>query len=275
VVFDKPRYAEVQLKITVSIRGDILLEPSGLDYGEVEQGAEASRTLTVTHFGNADWEIIDVLANTEHIECELGERVRSGSRVSYPLTAKLNARMAAGSLGTQLMLVTNDPGAEKIPVMVEGSVRPLVSVAPASLYLGSLRPGQSISKRLVVRAPKPFHIEAINTDCDCFDFSYATGEAKTLHLVPVILAEGHIHRSLGQRPRDRGEHPLFGRRPYSPCCVGQGEYGLRPNRPDDTVPLGHCPRLSPSYLRIRTTYSWVRTAIGCDSSQGIRLHRGE
>jgi len=58
-----------------------------------------------------------------------------------------------------------------------------------------------------------------------------------------ILAEGHIHRSLGQRPRDTGGHPLFGRRPYSPCCVGQGEYGLRPNRPDDTVPLGRCPRL--------------------------------
>ena len=30
VIFDKPRYAEVQLKVTVYIRGDILLEPSGL-----------------------------------------------------------------------------------------------------------------------------------------------------------------------------------------------------------------------------------------------------
>lgn len=191
VIFDKPRYAEVQLKITVFIRGDILLEPSGVDFGEVEQGAEASRTLTVTHFGNADWEIVDVLASTQHIECELGERVRSGTRVSYPLTARLNAGMAPGSLGTQLMLVTNDARAEKIPVMVEGNVRPLVSVAPASLYLGSLRPGQSISKRLVVRASKPFHIQEIGADCDCFDFTYATGEAKTLHLVPVKFTAGH------------------------------------------------------------------------------------
>ena len=46
VIFDKPRYAEVQLKVSVSIRGDILLEPSGFDFGEVEQGAEASRKLS-------------------------------------------------------------------------------------------------------------------------------------------------------------------------------------------------------------------------------------
>ena len=69
--------------------------------------------------------------------------------------------------------------------MVEGRVRSLVSVAPASLYLGSLRPGQSVTKRLVVRASKPFRIQEISTDCDCFEFSYATGEAKALHLVPV------------------------------------------------------------------------------------------
>ena len=83
VIFDKPRYAEVQLKVTVYIRGDILLEPSGFDFGEVEQGAEASRKLTVTHYGDADWKIVDVLGNADHLECELGEPVVSGNRVSY------------------------------------------------------------------------------------------------------------------------------------------------------------------------------------------------
>ena len=48
------------------------------------------------------------------------------------------------------------------------------------------------------------------------------------HFRPVILAEGHIHRSLGHRPRNTSEHPLFGRRPYSPLSIGQREYGLRP-----------------------------------------------
>lgn len=88
--------------------------------------------------------------------------------------------------------MTNDSGADKIPVMVEGSVRPLVSVAPASLYLGSLRSGQSVSKRLVVRAAKPFPIREISTDCGCFQFSYSSDEAKALHLVPVTFTAGDV-----------------------------------------------------------------------------------
>lgn len=190
VVFDKPRYAEVQLKVTVYIRGDILLKPSGFDFGELEQGTDASRKLTVTHYGDANWKIIDILGGTDRLECELGAPVVSGNRVSYELTARIAAGAPAGSLGTQLLLVTNDPQAERIPMMVQGSVRSLVSVAPASLYLGSLRPGQSVSKRLVVRAAKPFHIRGISTDCDCFQFTYACEEAKALHFVPVTFTAG-------------------------------------------------------------------------------------
>jgi len=49
-------------------------------------------------------------------------------------------------------------------------------------------------------------------------------------LRPEILAEGHIHRSLGQRPRKKWKHRFFGRRPYSPYPVRLGEYGLRPKK---------------------------------------------
>jgi hypothetical protein len=41
----------------------------------------------------------------------------------------------------------------------------------------------------------------------------ATGDFEVAHFRPEILAEGHIHRSLGQRPRNTGEHRSFGRRP--------------------------------------------------------------
>jgi hypothetical protein len=190
VVFDKPRYAEVQLKVSVHIRGDIVLEPSGFDFGDVDQGTEASRKLTVTHYGDADWRIVDVLGNTDHFAVELDEPDQTGNRVSYSLTAKLGGNAPIGVLGTQLLLVTSDPRAERIPVMVQGRVHPLVSVAPASLYLGSLRPGQSVSKRLVVRAAKPFHIQEISTDCGCFQFTYSSAEAKALHLVPVTFTAG-------------------------------------------------------------------------------------
>lgn len=200
VVFDKPRYAEVQLKVTVYIRGDILLEPKGFDFGEIQSGEEAARTLTVTHYGDADWKVTDVLAATNYLECELGEPRRLGNRVSYSLTARLTEHTQPGDLRTQLLLVTNDSRAEKIPVMVEGVVRPPLSVAPATLFLGSIRPGQSVNKRLVVRASQPFRVQDIKVDCDCFEFSFSPEEAKALHLIPVKFtaseAEGGIKRTI-------------------------------------------------------------------------------
>jgi hypothetical protein len=200
VVFDKPRYAEVQLKVTVYIRGDIVLAPKGLDFGEVKPGEEASRTLTVTRYGNADWSITDILGATNHLECELNEPTRSGNRVSYSLTARLTERTPPGDLRTQLLLVTDDTRAERIPVMVEGIVRPPLSVAPATLFLGSLRPGQSVNKRLVVRASKPFRVQEIEATCDCFEFSFTPEKAKTLHLIPAKFtareAPGGIRRTI-------------------------------------------------------------------------------
>lgn len=209
VVFDKPRYAEVQLKVTVYIRGDILLEPEGFDFGEVQPGQEATRTLTVTHYGDADWKVTDVLVATNHLECELGEPRRSGNRVSYSLTARLTERTPSGDLRTQLLLVTNDSRTKKIPVMVEGAVRQPLSVAPATLFLGSIRPGQSVTKRLVVRASQPFRVQEIKADCDCFEFSFSPEEAKTLHLIPVMFtaseAPGGIKRTIRVKTDLNGE----------------------------------------------------------------------
>ena len=190
VIFDKPRYAEVQLRVTVFIRGDILIEPSGFDFGEIEQGTVLARKVTITRFGNPGWKLTDVLADTSDLDCELSEPVRSGDRVSYELTARLGAELPAGNLRVQLLLVTNDSRAPKIPVMVEGVIRPQLSVAPTPLYLGSLRPGQTVSQRLIVRASKPFRIGEIRADCDCFEFPNPGTEPKTLHLIPVKFTAG-------------------------------------------------------------------------------------
>ena len=190
VIFDKPRYAEVQLKVSVYIRGDYVLQPSGIDFGEVQSGSTPVRELTVTHYGDADWGLVDILSSIPHVQCALGEPGRSGSRVSYPIKATLAADAPPGELRHELFLVSNDTEAKKIPVMVDGRVRPLLSVAPAFLYLGSLRPGQSVTKRLVVRASTPFHVVQISADCECFEFSFTPDEKKTLHLIPVKFTAG-------------------------------------------------------------------------------------
>jgi hypothetical protein len=60
-----------------------------------------------------------------------------------------------------------------------------ISVSPASLFLGVLKPGESVKKRLVVRGSKPFRIISVKCDDSSFTFDTSDGESKPLHFVPV------------------------------------------------------------------------------------------
>ena len=89
------------------------------------------------------------------------------------------------------MLVTNDQQAKQIPVLVEGQIQADISVSPASLFLGVLQPGQSVTKQVVVRGRKPFHITSVHGDCKCLQATAPKDkEAKSLYLVPVTFTAG-------------------------------------------------------------------------------------
>ena len=60
ISFDKPFFAEVQLRVAGNIRGDVTFDPPFVDLGNVDLGKGASRSVRVTHIGSAPWEIKDV-----------------------------------------------------------------------------------------------------------------------------------------------------------------------------------------------------------------------
>lgn len=72
---------------------------------------------------------------------------------------------------------------------------PSVSVSPTSLHLGVVRPGESVTKQLVVRGTSPFRIldvaceqpeEGSAESSDCFKFAPSEHERK-LHIIPVTF----------------------------------------------------------------------------------------
>lgn len=197
VVFDQPFYAEVQLQVTGFIRSDIVLSPGKLDFGAVDRGSEALQRLSVSHTGRSDWQIVDIRSANEHLEAELVETMRRGSQVGYELTVRLRGDAPAGYLRDQIQVLTNDSQGQFL-IDVEGNIVPEVTVSPSSLSLGVLRPGETVSKRLIVRGKKPFRILHIDCADEGFEFQY-TDEAKTLHLIPVIYRAGNAPGQVRQR----------------------------------------------------------------------------
>jgi len=184
MTFDRPFFAEVQFNIQAHVRSDVVLSPGQVDFGSIEQGKESQRKVAIHYAGRQDWKIVDVRSGNPHVEVELQETQRAGGRVAYDMMVFLKPDAPGGYLNDQLVLVTDDPKLSQVPVQVEGRIVAPLSVSPASLFLGVLSPGQSVTKQLVVRGKEPFRIKQVRCGDERFEFT-PSDQLKILHTLPV------------------------------------------------------------------------------------------
>ncbi len=188
VTFDKPFYAQVRLHVKVYIYSDVLLEPAGIVMGSVPQGRPAEATIRVCYTGPHDWRIVKVQSENPHLTGAVVETSRQAGQVIYELKAILDKDAPAGYVREQLWLMTNDPAVDRIPVSVEAQVQPDISASPSSLFLGVVKPGQSVTKQIVVRGQKPFQIHVVRGDCECVRAAVPkVEEPKSLYVVPITF----------------------------------------------------------------------------------------
>jgi hypothetical protein len=102
------------------------------------------------------------------------------------MLVRLTKDAPPGHFQDQLTIVTDDQ-MRTIPLAVQGHVISPLTVSPASLFLGELKPGESVNKQLVVRGKQPFKVVGIK--CHDKGFAFKTpGDAKEpLHFIPVTF----------------------------------------------------------------------------------------
>jgi len=210
VTFDKPFFAEVQLRVAGNIRGDVTFDPPFVDLGNVDLGKGTQRSVRVTHIGSTPWEIKDVRSANANFEVALSKPVHTPSQSAYDLTVRLKPETAAGYVNGQLILVTNDPRAPQIPMDVEGRVVAEVTVSPQLLALGSVQPGASVTKNIVVRANRPFSVTGVSCSDGCLTCEPKKAAA-AVHILPVTFEagamSGRIERQL-KISTDLGENAV-------------------------------------------------------------------
>lgn len=190
VTIDKPYFAEVQLSIVGNIRGDVVFNPGIVDFGILDQGNGSQQRVNISHVGRTDWRIADVRSANENFQVELTETERSGSRVGYEMVVYLKKSAPAGYLNDRLTIVTNDGQSKTFPLAVKGRVVSALTVSPASLFMGVLKPNQKVTKTLIIRSKSPFKVLAVRSDNDGFKFTPSVG-SKVLHVIPVTFSAGN------------------------------------------------------------------------------------
>ena len=191
VKIDKPYYAEVQLTVDGYIRSDVVFDPGLVEFGTLDAGEGGVTKVSITYAGRGDWKIEDVLSANRNFEVELEETYRGGGRVKYDMTVRLKPEAPVGYIHDQLVIVTDDSSIKKVSVPVEGQVLSPMTVSPASLFLGVLKPGESVTKRIVVRGKKPFRILQVNCSHPSITVGTPSADSKVLHFLPVVYIAGN------------------------------------------------------------------------------------
>lgn len=185
VIIDKPYYAEVPLYVKGYIRSDLTLSPEGVTFGPVYQGHEATKEIDITYNGYAPWEIKAIKIGNKHVSAEAVESKRGSGQVSYKMTVKIDKETPIGLLKESIVVVTNDKSSPNFTVDVEAEVLPEILVKPSNLFMGVLKPGETVTKQILIRAQSDFTLLGVECDDQNFSFRETVSSPKKIHLIPV------------------------------------------------------------------------------------------
>lgn len=191
VKLDKPFPAEVILKVSCFIRGDVVVQPGVIQLGSVPQGTGVKRKVDITYAGRDDWKLESIETSNPNYVINAHEISRTTGQVSYELTLELKPSTPAGYIKDELYLITNDQSRQtaRVPVPVEGVVVPSITVRPTPLIFGSVASGQSATKHLVVQGQNSFKV--LKVECDDPRFTLAApSTANIMHVIPVTFTAG-------------------------------------------------------------------------------------
>jgi len=142
-----------------------VMNPGQMDFGIVRRSDKmppASLTLTYAG-GRSDWEVTKMKTQSSKVKAELRELSRTADgQINYTLTATLQPGVSNGYFKDEITLLTNDQSSPSIPISVVANIQSAVAVTPSIINFGGLRPGQSVSKTIVVRSKEPFSITRLS-----------------------------------------------------------------------------------------------------------------
>lgn len=189
LVIDRPNYVEVDLNLTCFIRGDIVLNPGQVEFGNVQRGGNHTATLYLTYAGNIpNWGVNKMVTRSSHISAKLEELGQSyEGQKQYSLNVKLNPSVPNGYFKDEITAWTNDPSSPTIPISVTANVLAAVSVSPSIMNLGAVKAGGVVKKRVLVSSRQTFKLTGVTADRDALTAKPDGDDAKTVHTVEITF----------------------------------------------------------------------------------------
>jgi hypothetical protein len=166
-----PKYiSTATLTVTANARQDVVFNPGEIDFGGVSRGQSPTKSIDVEYAGTLDWKVLEIVKSASapfemKVE-ELPRVVGQTQRHGYRILATVKTDAPTGPFKQEIILKTNDPASPTLTFNIAGAVQAPLAVSPANLTITGLRVGESQTKKVVLRADRPFRIVAIDGQGD-------------------------------------------------------------------------------------------------------------
>jgi hypothetical protein len=187
VPFTQPSTDEVRLWVQANSRDDVTISPDTLAFGHVKRNTTPTAAATVTFLGDSAVQITEVRCDSDYVQAALKELRRQDAEVAYQLTARLRGDAPVGKWYSDVWLRTNSSTMPRIRVPLTVEVESQLSVSPASVSLGQVKPGATAERKVIVRGTQPFRIlEVEGTDAQ-LTVRDSTTDSKAVHVLTLTF----------------------------------------------------------------------------------------
>jgi hypothetical protein len=187
VQLDQPSWNEVRLVVHANSRDDLIVTPEAFALGSAVKGETPSLTATVTRYGSEDWQITDIERESNYVQTAIQELHRQNGTVSYQVTASIRADTPAGKWFTDVWAKTNDPTMPKIRIPLTVTVEPALTLNTPTVYLGDVKAGAEIARKVTLRGSKPFRIEKVAGTDERLRVRDNTRDSNSVHTLIVTF----------------------------------------------------------------------------------------
>ncbi|GIW81809.1 MAG: hypothetical protein KatS3mg105_3616 [Gemmatales bacterium] len=161
VSFDRPQFEEVRLAVRANSRHDVTITPQTMHFGQIRRGSNVTKSVTVSFFGGGSWQVTKIAADSNYVLPKFREIKRDGYEIAYEVSASLRSDIPVGKWYSDIWLTTNHPTISKIRVPLTVEVQSALTVTPAVAVLDTVKVGQTVERKVIVRGEKPFRIVSV------------------------------------------------------------------------------------------------------------------
>jgi hypothetical protein len=132
-----------------------------------------------------NWKVTEATSTGAFIKAEFKEESRSGSFVTYEVTAVLDKDCPAGNWTSDINLKTSNSAVAKLRIPVTVNVISSVAVTPESATFGNLPMGVAAEKKVTLQSGTPFKILDVKGVDEQLKVVIEKSEASAVHTITL------------------------------------------------------------------------------------------